>query len=191
MTYSKWLKPLARGVTAMFIVATSACGQINKEIKPSDPMETMETKDDTSLNTKALFVGSGGIATFYDSGSRIIYAITDKFSPVVDFTGRNLFNYCNAPKTNVKAMMFMPENNISKGIKAGLTASARANGMNISGFASAQSRISYKTPAVYYYQVNSLIWQVHFNVFARDSRGNTFNTGWLPDDGGGCTYKLK
>ena len=127
------------------------------------------------------------VATWYDSSSRIVYAITDGASPTVYFAGE-YFGNCIG-KSEVHSMNFLPSTKFDSSFEAELKASAKAKGLKVSGFANSKQSISYRYPAVYYYNFNGLTKNLHFNVIAK--KDNIYgSSGWNPDASGGCTYKI-
>jgi len=138
---------------------------------------------------KIRFAPKGVISSYYDSSSRTIYVLSNIYNPKVYLAGRNsITGNCLDANTEVHVMEFKAVENINNNVKAGLEAGAKARGVNINLSANSSSSSSYQNPSVYYYNYNSLVVsQLHYNIIAEQS-GKTYSTGWLPDNGGGCTY---
>ncbi|MDM8558162.1 hypothetical protein [Candidatus Parabeggiatoa sp. HSG14] len=127
------------------------------------------------------------IATYYDNSSRTVYTITDGSSPTVYFAGTK-WGSCIG-NGNVHSMNFMPESKIEVSVEAQLKAEAKAKGLGASGLAASKGSASYTTPAVYSYNFTGITSNLHFNVIA-NKNGTYGESGWQPDTGGGCTYKI-
>jgi len=140
---------------------------------------------------KLRFPYTGIISTYYDSSSRIVYVLASNgvANPKVYFAGRNaITGNCLGDNAEVHMMNFQSITDVKTNVKAGLEAGAKQKGISVKLSTEGSSSASYQTPSVYYYDFDSLVTeQLHYNIVAEQS-GNVYSSGWLPDNGGGCTY---
>jgi predicted small lipoprotein YifL len=134
---------------------------------------------------------TGIISTYYNSSSRTVYLLVSSgaYNPKVYFAGKNtITGNCLGANTEVHMMDFQALTDVETNVKARLEAEAKARGVKVNLGVEGSTSSSYQTPSVYYYNLDApFTKEIHYNVIAEQS-GKIYSSGWLPDNGGGCTY---
>jgi len=136
-------------------------------------------------------VNNGIISTYYNSSSRIVYLLASSgvYNSKVYFAGKNaITGNCLEHNAEVHMMELQALTNVEINVKAKLEAEAKARGVKVNLGVEGSTSSSYQIPSVYYYNLDApFTKEIHYNVVA-EQLGKTYSSGWLPDNGGGCTY---
>jgi len=136
-------------------------------------------------------VNNGIISTYYNSSSRIVYLLASSgvYNSKVYFAGKNaITGNCLEHNAEVHMMELQALTNVETNVKAKLEAEAKARGVKVNLGVEGSTSSSYQIPSVYYYNLDApFTKEIHYNVVA-EQLGKTYSSGWLPDNGGGCTY---
>ena len=139
------------------------------------------------------------ISTHFNSSSREIFAFTNGINVKVYLSGKDLFGNCKKALFDVKMMDLKPATQVNHVVKTSLEAQAKVNTSlqnthgELSGGANVitETTTDYNTNQYYYYNFTSLFTkQLHYNIVASSVHGMKYQTGWFPDESGGCTYPI-
>ena len=127
---------------------------------------------------------------YYDSDTRTVYVKPKHIydNPIVYFAGESIFGGCVKPHKYVYTMKYTPLKNISRTVKSQLGIKDEY----ASGSTSGTRTERYTRDRVWSYNFNSMrVQHLHFNIKVEKKRnGRKYTSGWKPDSGGGCTYKV-